>query len=244
MPGRSQNSSEPSRTVIYTDGACRNNANARLRRAGCGVFYGAGDPRNFSCPVPGRSQTNQRAELLAIVLAVSREADKIDLKTDSQYCYDGAVRWQQKRQTPAISQSNSDLWGMLYALLRSRPPDAVHFYKVKGHATDADVRGGRVDLHEKHGNDGADTLACLGADAHQVARESVAAATFQREAAVRAQRMMVEIVKARRAAAVVAAGSDDAEETDGIAVLDAAATVDMQESDVSHHSIPGDAHLG
>ena len=49
------------RVVVFTDGACRNNGNARLRRAGCGIYYAPNHANNFSCHVPGRSQSNQRA---------------------------------------------------------------------------------------------------------------------------------------------------------------------------------------
>ena len=74
-----------------------NNADARLRRAGCGIFYADGHPLNFSCLQPGFSQTNQRAELLAIILALRRDNRSLEVRTDSQYCFDGATSWQKWR---------------------------------------------------------------------------------------------------------------------------------------------------
>ena len=54
---------------VYTDGACSNNGKPDAR-AGYGVWFGEDDPRNASEPFDGL-QTNNRAELLAIVKALS-----------------------------------------------------------------------------------------------------------------------------------------------------------------------------
>ncbi|KAJ3009913.1 UNVERIFIED_CONTAM: Ribonuclease H1, partial [Siphonaria sp. JEL0065] len=51
------------RLTIYTDGACGGNGK-RNARGGIGVFFGEGDTRNISEPLPGPVQTNNRAELL------------------------------------------------------------------------------------------------------------------------------------------------------------------------------------
>ncbi|PFH36570.1 ribonuclease HI protein [Besnoitia besnoiti] len=55
---------------IYTDGACRSNGRGREARGGIGVFFGDGDPRNVSMRLLGQPQTNQRAELQAILCAI------------------------------------------------------------------------------------------------------------------------------------------------------------------------------
>ncbi|TPX56253.1 hypothetical protein PhCBS80983_g04641 [Powellomyces hirtus] len=55
---------------IYTDGACSHNGVTQSARAGIGVFYGPSDPRNISVPLPGKLQTNNRAELSAVCMAI------------------------------------------------------------------------------------------------------------------------------------------------------------------------------
>ena len=56
--------------VAWTDGACVCNQDARMRRAGCGVFFGINLDRNCSFTLPGREQTHNRAELLAVIIAM------------------------------------------------------------------------------------------------------------------------------------------------------------------------------
>ena len=53
--------------VVYTDGACTNNQDAATRRAGWGAYFGADDPRNLSEPLLGLPQTNNRAEMTAVL---------------------------------------------------------------------------------------------------------------------------------------------------------------------------------
>ena len=54
--GESRN--DDGQTVVWTDGASRNNQDARVRRAGCGIFYAPGHDLNFSCILPGLVQSN------------------------------------------------------------------------------------------------------------------------------------------------------------------------------------------
>ena len=61
------------RVVAWTDGAGRRNQDPRLRRAGAGIYYAQGHVMNVAMPLPRRIQTNQRAELHAIIKAVERE---------------------------------------------------------------------------------------------------------------------------------------------------------------------------
>ena len=96
-------------TVLWTDGASRNNQDARVRRAGCGIFYAAGHASNFSCFLPGLVQSNQRAELLAIVLALRRDSRSLELRTDSQYVFDAACAWASWRER-GWRGANRDLW--------------------------------------------------------------------------------------------------------------------------------------
>ena len=50
------------RIEVFTDGCCFGNNLYENRKAGSGVFFGDGDPRNLAIKVPG-NQTNQRAEI-------------------------------------------------------------------------------------------------------------------------------------------------------------------------------------
>jgi len=61
----------PDAEIIYTDGACSSNGKG-FSSAGIGVFYGINDPRNVSLRLPGLHQTNQRAELHAVLIALER----------------------------------------------------------------------------------------------------------------------------------------------------------------------------
>ena len=61
---------------VYTDGACVNNGKPDAR-AGFGVWFGENDPRNVSESFTG-PQTNNRAELLAIIRALTILRDDIE----------------------------------------------------------------------------------------------------------------------------------------------------------------------
>ena len=65
------------------------------------------------------------------------------------------------------ARGNRDLWQKLSVAMASRHPDSVKFAKDKGHATNADVATGQVRAEDKRGNDGADKLACTGADSRK-----------------------------------------------------------------------------
>ena len=51
---------------VWTDGACIDNGKPDAI-AGWGVFFGEGDPRNKHEPLLGVTQTNQRAEIMAVI---------------------------------------------------------------------------------------------------------------------------------------------------------------------------------
>lgn len=78
------------RLVIYTDGACSNNQNSTKARAGMGVYFSRYSSDNYSGPLLGTPQTNQRAELGAILKAlqiIGKRTFRSDylIRTDSQY---------------------------------------------------------------------------------------------------------------------------------------------------------------
>ena len=79
---------------IYTDGSALSNGRAEAL-GGVGVFFGPGDRRNISEPLPGTKQTNQRAELSAIMraLEVAPRDRKIIIVSDSKYAIDCVTDW-------------------------------------------------------------------------------------------------------------------------------------------------------
>ena len=148
--------------------------------------------------MPGRTQTNNRAELLAVLLAASRDPRRLEVRTDSEYVFNGARGLMAWRHS-GWRGKNADLWNQLALILVARGVETVIFTKVKGHATARDIARGHVQHEDKIGNDGADALACAGADAHEVPAGVVAACRRVKSAAMRVQRMMVDILLARRA---------------------------------------------
>ena len=68
---------------IWTDGASSNNQDFRFSRAGSGVYYGQNHSVNMHVMLPGLVQTNQRAELLAVVLSCLRDPRPLDIRSDS-----------------------------------------------------------------------------------------------------------------------------------------------------------------
>ena len=187
-------------------------------------------PGNFACELPGREQSNQRAELLVIVIALRRDSRHLEVRSDSQYCCSGAWAWE-SWCAHGWRGENKDLWALFSEAMRARGAVATVFVKVKGHATVEDVTRGRVLEADEHGNDGADALACTGADTHRVPAAAEAEATLQKMAAVHVHRMMLDILRARRATEGAAAGtladaSEQMEVQHAQVVLDAAADED------------------
>ena len=187
------------RTVVWTDGACRNNQDARLRRAGAGIFYVKGSQRNWSWALEGRDQTNQRAELLAVVAVLRNDVRPLEIRTDSQYVFNGASSWQDWR-CRGWRGDHADLWTEFSVLMEARGTIDTAFTKVVGHAKAEQVRRGLVEQIDKDGNDGADALATLAADAHAAPSQLAKRAEQRVTQAAAVHRMMLGILTARRAA--------------------------------------------
>ncbi|EMD38043.1 hypothetical protein CERSUDRAFT_82283 [Gelatoporia subvermispora B] len=144
------------RLIVYTDGACGGNGQ-RGSKAGIGVWWGRNDTRNLSERCPG-DQTNNRAELIAIVRALETAPEKpLLIKTDSQYSIKCLTEWLQGWERKNWKNSkgepvkNAPLIRYASALrkVRQRNGNDVEVEYVKGHAG-----------HE--GNEGADRLAVAG----------------------------------------------------------------------------------
>ncbi|KAJ1910475.1 hypothetical protein IWQ60_010637 [Tieghemiomyces parasiticus] len=142
--------------VIYTDGAAAGNGRAGCR-AGVGVYFGPSDPRNVSEPLPGLRQTNQRAELMAILRALEQCAtdQDVEIRTDSRYSMNCLTTWISgwKRRKWINSSGkdveNRDLIEAAHRLMTQRS-GRVQFTHVRGHSGEP-------------GNEMADRLAVAGA---------------------------------------------------------------------------------
>ncbi|KAJ2731194.1 hypothetical protein IW152_004708 [Coemansia sp. BCRC 34962] len=145
--------------VVYTDGASVNNGK-RGARAGVGVYFGTGDPRNISESLAGPRQTNQRAELMAVLQAIEAVASSGTTKTlvictDSMYTINCVNVWHHKWASCGWVNSqgqqvnNQDL---IRAILDRMEEycGSIQFVHVRGHSG-------------IHGNEQADQLAVRGA---------------------------------------------------------------------------------
>ena len=110
---------------VYTDGA------ATLRRghwgAGSGVWFGDKSNFNISAIPPGK-QTNNRAELTAIILAVRKamawpkEFRLLVVHSDSRLCVDGINKWLPLWEADGWTRNgnrleNADLWRVMKRVL-------------------------------------------------------------------------------------------------------------------------------
>jgi len=189
-------------TVVYTDGACQYNQYKHLSRAGAGAYWGKNHPFNLSEPLDGEKQTNNRAELLAVLRAFQLEARPLEIRTDSSYVANGINKHPQKWRSNGWQKKgkliiNADLWQQLGKLLAERMPGSYCVTKVKGHVDATEVLAGKYLGIDKFGNDAADALAVAAAGRNRIGIES----GIRQEAtivwAVRYHKMMVEIAQAR-----------------------------------------------
>jgi ribonuclease HI len=145
---------------IYTDGACTNNGKTDAR-AGFGIWFGENDDRNTSESFTGQ-QTNNRAELLAIIKALTivreeiEKGQKINIYTDSTYsircCTTYGERMSKKGwQNKGTDIPNRELVEVSYNFCKKY--SNVDFIHVAAHT-------GLTDKHSI-GNDHADRLANL-----------------------------------------------------------------------------------
>jgi ribonuclease HI len=121
-------------------------------QAGSGIWFGDNDPRNEALRVPGKMQTNQVAELYAILHVVKNTPSDqpLHIKSDSMYAIEILTKHHTKMEDKGwIGIDNYDLIKAIIAWLRSRQ-SATTFQWIKGH-------------NGEEGNEGADKLAAEGA---------------------------------------------------------------------------------
>ena len=184
---------EHGRIIVFTDGACRRNSNEQLRRAGSGAYWGEQHPANFSVPLAGWSQTNQRAELYAVLRVLLTDARPVHIYSDSQYVLNGIARhhiWRGR----GWKGDNSDLWERLSNVLTVRG-QTLSFSKVKAHCTWTDVERGAISMFCKIGNAKADMLAVEASLEHDFHPAIVSAAAKTQEHTVALHKEMVAILE-------------------------------------------------
>ncbi|RHZ81409.1 hypothetical protein Glove_120g71 [Diversispora epigaea] len=149
--------SDVTKLIVWTDGCSLNNGR-RGARAGVGVFWSVNDPRNLSEKLPGPRQTNNRAEIMAIIRALETcPSDNVtlEIKTDSVYVMKAYKSWIPNwekngwKNKAKKDVENKDLFTRMIRLIRARP-GKVLISHVPGHKGIA-------------GNEAADRLANLGA---------------------------------------------------------------------------------
>ncbi|ORY02193.1 hypothetical protein BCR34DRAFT_627610 [Clohesyomyces aquaticus] len=153
--------------VIYTDGSSLGNGTSGAV-AGVGVYFGSNDPRNISEALSGPRQTNQRAELAAILRAVDTvpiDADVL-IYSDSNYAIKCCTEWFQKwrangwKNAAGKAVDNRDIIEPIVARIEERvlAKGKTKFTWLKGHAG-------------AEGNVAADALAVSGAREALVRRQ-------------------------------------------------------------------------
>jgi ribonuclease HI len=122
--------------TIYTDGSAIRNG-AENAEAGAGLWYGRDHPRNKAVKLEMVNPTNNKAELVAVLIALQDNPDTpIEIRTDSEMVVKGllyrAKKWEDKNW---LEIKDTELWKAIIAELRKRP-QITYIKWVKGHAKD------------------------------------------------------------------------------------------------------------
>ncbi|KAH9833447.1 ribonuclease H-like domain-containing protein, partial [Rhodofomes roseus] len=134
---------------VYTDGSYFKLPDGS-ERAGAGIYWGYGSPKNCALMVP-TPVSNNRAELYAILRAitVADPCRTLRIHTDSTYAIHSICHWAPRNSALGWRKANGDLLRNIVDLIKRRTA-AVVFIWVKGHSGNAS-------------NEAADELAGWGA---------------------------------------------------------------------------------
>lgn len=131
---------------VWTDGSCLNNGTDKACCA-IGVYYGVDDGRNYSSHIIGKKQTNNRAELIAILYAVIMDFNvhHLTIYSDSSYSISCVTQywkkwevtgWVTSKGTPVES---SEIIRSIVDIIQKRAKAGAQtqLIHVKAHADDA-----------------------------------------------------------------------------------------------------------
>jgi ribonuclease HI len=118
---------------IYTDGACTGNGTDKARSSYALVFPGK-EYSDYAALTPdtimGKPTSNQRAELFAILHAVSiPHTNGLTIYTDSQYSIDAVTKWYPKWTAKGIIKKNMDILAKIAEYMAN-----TIFVHVSGHS--------------------------------------------------------------------------------------------------------------
>ena len=190
---------EEARVQIWTDGSSVPAAEGLIYSGGCGAFWSFGHPNNFGVPLPGGSQTSDRAELYAVLLCIQAETRPLTIVCDNKYVVDTLNTLLQGGQ---ISGAHADLWAAIKDIV-DQDVNRIRIRKTKGHATARDIMfGASTEIDRKH-NEMADLLAEHGASLNTPPREVIESINGNRALVGKIQRQLLLIYKAREAKGAV-----------------------------------------
>ncbi|CAG8453363.1 8765_t:CDS:2 [Diversispora eburnea] len=125
--------SDVTKLMVWTDGCSLNNGQSGAR-AGIGVFWSDNNPRNLSERLPGPRQTNNRAEIMAIIRALEtcpNDNITLEVKTDSKYVMKAYQSWIPNWEKNGWKNyakkdvENKDLFTRMIRLIRARPGNVL-----------------------------------------------------------------------------------------------------------------------
>jgi len=158
--------------IAYTDGACTNNQNKKIRRGGYGVHFGKDDIKNCSIKLTGEKITNQVAELSACLYAIEKCIEYINfnnikhdiiIKTDSMYIINSITKWCKGWEKKGWKKAdNSDVENLelikkIYNYYNNNEGICIKFCHVKAHQKEPNKDDPSYD--DWYGNMMADKLA-------------------------------------------------------------------------------------
>ncbi|KZV80584.1 ribonuclease H-like protein, partial [Exidia glandulosa HHB12029] len=112
---------DPNPLQVYTDGSCLFPGTTQAA-AGSGIYWGPDHLRNCALRLPGQEQTNNRAELYAILRCLEQGDPMRGLRiyTDSEYAIRSIAEWAPSRAELAWTCLNGDLLRDICLLIRRR----------------------------------------------------------------------------------------------------------------------------
>ncbi|THU77771.1 ribonuclease H-like protein, partial [Dendrothele bispora CBS 962.96] len=123
----------PASVIVHTDGSCKR-PHTQSAQAGAGIYFGDRNALNCCHRVPGE-QTNNRAELYAILIAIQLAPldCPLDLYSDSQYAIKLLSQWAPALAKCGWSCTNGDVMRCIMGWIRARSAP-INLIWIKGHS--------------------------------------------------------------------------------------------------------------